>query len=169
MVKKTKDKLFLSIAWLLSLLLLFYAIYNIWGNYLLLQDMTRIFGITKSTISLFVFRSYLFLFLLSVPILAILLYKKQKKFHLSFKIFSVIVLLNVLHQIYINIPNIILLYFMIFEPIIMLPLTFVISAWFYVKNMDTLLKIYGVPRILTVILIILGVLSLFSMITMVNY
>ena len=48
---KIKDKLFLSIAWLLSLLLFFYAVDNIWGNYLLLQDMTRIFGITQSAIS----------------------------------------------------------------------------------------------------------------------
>ena len=173
---KIKDKLFLSIAWLLSLLLFFYAVDNIWGNYLLLQDMTRIFGITQSAISLFVFRSYFFIFLLSVPILALLLYNKQKRFHLSFKIFSVIVLLNAINQLYIyatlvwarpyELPLVI---FMISEQAIAYPLIFVISAWFYIINIDPLSKIYGVPRILTWILVILGVLSIFSMFSMVNY
>ena len=165
---KTTDKLFFSIACLLSLLLLFYAVDNIWGNYLLLQEMIILFGITQSAISLFVFRSYFFLFFLSVPLLAILLYNKQRKFHLSFKIFSVIVLLNALHQLYIytlETP----LYIMIFEQIIMLPLISIISAWFYIINIDTLLKTYGVPRILTCLLVVLGILSLFSLITMVNY
>ncbi len=182
---KTKDKLFLYIAWLLSLLLFFYAVDNIWKNYLSLQDTIRVFGITQSAISLFVFRSYLFLFFLSVPLLALLLYNKQRKFHLSFKIFSVIVLLNAIqlllnaiYSLYIYTTETVLSYMilffyslcnMIFQPVIMLPLSFIISVWFYIKSMDTLLKNYGIPKILTLILIILAVLSISSILTMVNY